>query len=142
MRGEIATIGTMSVADAFDANVLINAVTGTALFQGSIDAIARSTDRLGSMILLPEVLTKPLRVGGDRELRDLTSILATFSLKSVDQEIADAAVTLGAKYRLKAPDAIHLATAVVWGAERFYTHNTKDFGPQITEIDVVVPGAD
>ncbi len=30
--------------------------------------------------------------------------------------------------------------AVVWGAERFYTHNTKDFGPHITEIEVVVPG--
>lgn len=51
-------------------------------------------------------------------------------------------MTLGAKYGLKAADVIHLATAVVWGAERFYTHNTKDFGPHITKIDIVVPGAD
>jgi predicted nucleic acid-binding protein len=48
-------------------------------------------------------------------------------------------MAFGAKYRLKAADAIHLATAVVWGAERFHTSNRRDFGPHVTEVEVVHP---
>ena len=129
------------MSDAFDANVLIGAARPAGPSAVDQDVILRSEERIGSVILLPEVLTKPLRIGELTELSSLNELLGTFDLKPVDEEIADAAVTLGAKYRLKSPDAIHLATAVVWGAERFYTHNTKDFGDHITEIDVVVPGA-
>lgn len=127
------------MSDAFDSNVLIGAARKVAPNLSDRRAISGSPSRLGSVMLLPEVLSKPIRVGDDSELSALNVLLAAFDLKSVDEEIADAAVTLGAKYGLKAPDAIHLATAVVWGAERFYTHNTKDFGDHITEIDVVVP---
>lgn len=129
------------MSDGFDANVLIGAARPTGPSAVDQDVILRSEERIGSVILLPAVLTKPLRIGEMTEFSSLNELLGTFDLKPVDEEIADAAVTLGAKYRLKSPDAIHLATAVVWGAERFYTHNTKDFGPHITEIDVVVPGA-
>ena len=91
------------------------------------------------MVLLPEVLTKPLRAENHTEFSVLVPILSTIDLKPVDEEIADASVVMGAKYGLKAADAIHLATAVVWGAARFHTNNRKDFGPHITEIDVVWP---
>jgi predicted nucleic acid-binding protein len=60
-------------------------------------------------------------------------------LKPVDREVAEAAMAFGAKYRLRAADAIHLATAVVWGAERFHTNNRRDFGPHVTEVEVVHP---
>lgn len=127
------------MSDAFDSDVLIRAANPSSL--GDVDraVLAERVDRIGSVVLLPETMIKPYRMGAVPESARLTEILATFDLKPVDEDIADAAVTLGAKYGLRAPDAIHLATAVIWGAERFYTHNTKDFGEHITEIDVVVP---
>ncbi|WP_309711542.1 PIN domain-containing protein [Pseudolysinimonas sp.] len=129
------------MTDAFDANVLIAAARPGDATDADRLVISQSSNRIGSVVLLPEVLTKPLQTGDRAEIATLTRFLASIELKSVDVEIADAAVALGAKYRLKAADAIHLATAVVWGAERFYTHDTKDFGLHITEIDVVRPGA-
>lgn len=130
------------MSDAFDSDVLIRAAKPAP--EGDVDRVVLegSLDRIGSVVLLPETTIKPFRLGDSAELSNLTEILARVDLKPVDEDIADASVTLGAKYGLRAPDAIHLATAVVWGAVRFYTHNTKDFGPHITEIDIVVPGAD
>lgn len=124
--------------DAFDADVVIFSARRDDVGAAARRSLASSAERIGSVVLLPEVLSKPMRSGG-REYGILTSVLATFDLKLADQEIADAATTFAAKYRLKAADAIHLATAVVWGAERFHTNNRKDFGPHITEIDVVHP---
>jgi predicted nucleic acid-binding protein len=48
-------------------------------------------------------------------------------------------VDLAAKYTLRAADAIHLATAVLAGADRFITNNRKDFGHQIAELDITYP---
>lgn len=131
--------GTTSVTDAFDAEVLISAASIGPRAPAAQAAIESSMSRIGSVVLLPEVLSKPLRTDDLRERNALVALLSTFDLKPVDEEIADAAVTLGAKYRLRAPDAIHLATAVVWGAARFHTNNRKDFGPGVTEIEVVWP---
>lgn len=127
------------MTDAFDADVVIFAAGDGPRSAPSLDAIRHSKGRIGSVILLPEVLIKPLRQGGLDEAARIDEIMASFELLPVDEEIADAAVALGAKYRLKTADAIHLSTAVVHGAERFFTNNTKDFGDHITEIDVVVP---
>jgi predicted nucleic acid-binding protein len=136
---ETATPEIVSMPDAFDADVLIHAVNETREHGACARVLAAATERVGSVVLLPEVLAKPTRVGNQEEAGLLTDLLATFELKVVDDDVADAAVMLGAKYGLKAADAIHLATAVVHGAERFFTNNTKDFGDHITEIDVVVP---
>ena len=48
---------------------------------------------------------------------------------------------MAATHRLRAADAFHLATAVVAGADRFITNNRRDFGPSITEIEIVYPDA-
>jgi predicted nucleic acid-binding protein len=125
--------------DAFDADVVIYSARQDSAGSAARRSLASTSDRIGSVVLLPEVLPKAIRSGGGPEFDILTSVLATLELKPVDQDIAEAATTFGAKYGLKAADAIHLATAVVWGAERFHTNNRKDFGPHITEIDVVHP---
>lgn len=127
--------------DAFDADVLIYSARRDDTGASARRSLASSSERIGSVVLMPEVLAKSIRTGSRPEYAILTSVLATFDLKVVDHEIAEAATTFGAKYRLKAADAIHLATAVVWGAERFHTNNRKDFGPHISEIDVVHPSA-
>jgi predicted nucleic acid-binding protein len=50
------------------------------------------------------------------------------------------AVAFGATYRLRAVDAVHLATALQAGADRFLTNNRRDFArTKVAEIDVVHP---
>ncbi|HKA12985.1 MAG TPA: hypothetical protein VKI99_21195 [Candidatus Dormibacteraeota bacterium] len=49
------------------------------------------------------------------------------------------AVGLGALYRLRSADAVHLATAVGAGADRFITNNQRDFPKAIAEVEVVYP---
>jgi predicted nucleic acid-binding protein len=127
--------------DAADSDTIIFAAKGDprghtaqTLLRGDV----RMGSWIGSCLLLPEVLSLPLRTGASVEYGRLELLLARIDLKPVDVETALLATSLGAKYRLKAPDAIHLATAIVWGAERFHTNNSKDFGAHIAEIEVVL----
>lgn len=129
------------MSDAFDSDVLIHLVNDTAEAASVRAAVAHAESVIGSVVLLPETLSKPLRLGNAQEYHDLVELLSRFSLKPVDVDVADASISLAAKYGLRAADAIHLATAVVWGAERFHTNNRKDFGPHITEVEVAWPSA-
>ena len=130
--------------DAFDADVLIYAaVPGhplgeqvAALFRSATPATAVG---LGSVLLLPEVLGRPLRDGAVDEVRILAALLARLDLRPVDRATAELATALSSRYRLKAADATHLATAVDMGADRFITNNKRDFPPAITEIQVTYP---
>lgn len=123
--------------DAYDADILIYAARNDDLGTAALNELRRGVQRMGSVILLPEVLSRPLRNKDEAEHEFLVRWLSQIDLKPVDEEIAEAATTLGAKYRLKVANAIHLATAVVWGAERFHTNNRRDFDGQITEVEVV-----
>jgi predicted nucleic acid-binding protein len=132
--------------DAFDADALIYAsVPGHPLGQRVI-ALFRSAGPgtmagTGSVLLLPELLSKPLRDGNADEIRILTGLLARMDLRPVDRATAELATALSSTYRLRAANATHLATAVSMGAERFITNNQRDFGPDIKEIDVTYPDA-
>ena len=142
--------------DAFDADALIYAaVPGHQLGQRVL-AVFRSagpgmTAGTGSVLLLPELLAKPLcdkalrdkavRGGSTDEVRILAGLLARLDLRPVDRATAELATALAARYRLRAADATHLATAVSMGARRFITNNKRDFGADIEEIDVTYPDA-
>jgi predicted nucleic acid-binding protein len=133
--------------DAFDADVLIYAaVPGhplgrrvLALFSGEPPGSAPAPAGVGSTLLLPELLTKPTRDQADGELIALTAVLARLELRPLDQATAQLAVALGAIYGLRAADAVHLATAVGVGADRFLTNNRRDFPHTISEIDITYP---
>lgn len=127
------------MTDAFDADVLIFAAHGDPRGDAAYDAIAGGGELVGSLLLLPETLSRPMRLGDDTELSGLGALLARLDLKPVDREVARAATQFAAEYRLRAADAVHLATAVVWGAERFHTNNRRDFAPGIREIEIVLP---
>jgi predicted nucleic acid-binding protein len=71
----------------------------------------------------------------------MTDLLSRLDLRPADAVTAEVATSLAAVHRLRAADALHLATAVVAHADRFITNNRKDFGSSITEIDVVYPDA-
>lgn len=133
--------------DAFDADVLIfAAVAGhplgsrvRALF--TVDGVAEPGGRAGcgSVLLLPEILTKPMRDGAAGDVVELAALLGRLELLPADRATATLATALGATYRLRAADAIHLATAVGAGADRFITNNRRDFPRSITEVDVTYP---
>ncbi len=91
------------------------------------------------MLLIPELLSKPLRDGAAEEVADLAALLGRLVLLPADRATADLATALGASYGLRAADAIHLATAVNAGADRFITNNSRDFSKSIKEIDVTYP---
>ena len=91
------------------------------------------------MLLLPEVLAKPMRDGSADEVAALAGLLGRLDLRSVDPVTAEVATTLASGYRLRAADAVHLATAVVAGANRFITNNRRDFSAAITEIEIAYP---
>ncbi len=125
------------MTDAFDTDVLIYASSGHHDAPRLRSIIFGPGENIGSLVLMPEALAKPMRLDDRNELDLLTELLDRIDLKPVDLEIATAATEYAAKYRLRAADAIHLATAVVWGAERFHTNNRKDFGPHIDEVEIV-----
>jgi len=129
--------------DAFDADVVCYAAVAghplgrrvRALFPVEPEAMAG----VGSVLLLPEVLAKPMRDGSAAEVAALAGLLGRLDLRSVDPVTAEVATTLASEYRLRAADAVHLATAVVAGADRFVTSNRRDFPASISEIDVTYP---
>ena len=88
---------------------------------------------------VPELLTKPTREGAHDEVAALVALLARLDLRPVDEQIATLATSLGATHGLRAADAVHLATAVAYGADRFITNNSADFPTTISEIDVTYP---
>ena len=94
----------------------------------------------GSVLLIPELLAKPLREGRDDEIDALAFFLARIELLPLDRATADLATVIASTYRLKPIDAAHLATAVNVGADRFITNNRRDFARvTVREIDVTFP---
>ena len=130
--------------DCFDADALIYAAIHGHLLGQRVAALFRRTGPgtvagAGSVLLLPEVLSKPLRDGTAEEVRTLAGLLARLDLRPVDRATAELATALSSRYRLRAADATHLATAVSLGADRFITNNQRDFPAGITEIHITYP---
>ena len=83
---------------------------------------------LTSMLLVTELLTKPLRDRNKSLANMYLAFLSTFpnlQIKSVSYGISLRAAKLRAKYGLKTPDAIFLATAIEEEAEVFVTNDLR-----------------
>lgn len=129
--------------DAFDSDAIIYAANpGHPLGSRVLALLERTEQRpagLGSVLLLPEVLSKPTRLGQRAALAALQELLGRLDLRETDRATATLAAALGATYALKTADAVHLATAIRAGATRFVTNNRRDFGGDIEEIEIVFP---
>ncbi len=125
--------------DAFDADVLIYAAVNDPPGAPIARLFERNPAGVGSVLLIPELLSQPIRHRRSTEIRILQFMLSRLELIAMDVRTADGAALLGAKYTLRAADAVHLATAVIARADRFITNNTKDFPVSISEIDVTYP---
>ncbi len=129
--------------DAFDADVLIYAAVRDHQLGRRVLILLREPGReqagIGSVLLLPEILSKPLAQGDAAEVSALARLLARLDLRPVDRHTAELATALGGRYGLRAADATHLATAINVGADRFITDNQRDFQRSISEIQVTYP---
>lgn len=125
--------------DAFDSDAIIYAAVPDHPLGRRVLALFRQGGRqpagAGSVLLLPEILGKPLHDGQTTEVRILAGLLSC-----IDRATGDLATALASKYGLRAADATHLATAVGLGAERFITNNQRDFPRGITEVKATYPG--
>lgn len=135
------------MVDAFDADVLIYAAVPDhplgrrvrALFPAEPTTASGVVAGIGSVLLIPEVLTKPMRDGAVAEAEALATLIGRLELRPVDEALAELATALGSTYGLRAADAVHLATAVISGADRFITNNSSDFPKTIAEVHVTYP---
>jgi predicted nucleic acid-binding protein len=81
-----------------------------------------------SVVTLTEVLTLPKRLGRtvlEREYRELLTQSPFFLLVPIDVASAELAAELRARYNLRTPDALQVATALVRRCEAFLTNDAR-----------------
>ena len=94
---------------------------------------------VSSYLTLMEILVKPNAEGLLQAARDYEYYLTTFpnlTFYEMGLEVAKKASDLRATERIKAPDAIQIATAILYGATAFLT-NDKIF-ERIKGLDVLI----
>lgn len=117
------------VSVLFDTNILIDYLNG--IEQAKIE-LDRYSDKAISLITWMEVM-----VGATPETEGIIKgFLNGFDNLPVDGQVAELAVVLRKKHKIKLPDAIVWATAQV-NRRLLVTRNTKDFSPD--EPGVRVP---
>jgi len=100
---------------------------------------AGQLEAVTSVLTLTETLIHPMRLGNNAQVEQYRElILGTQNIMTlyIDEFIALTAADLRARYRLKTPDAIQLATAISEECEAFLT-NDRDLR-RVTEISVLI----
>lgn len=118
---------------AFDANVVIDGLLGVQEARAELRRAVNQTGRAWlSRMAWIEVMSK----GSGAELREMERFLAGFAIDEIDSEIAERAAALRRERRkLRSPDAIILATALIRGRV-LVTRNTKDFPAEMPGIRI------
>lgn len=80
-----------------------------------------------STVTMAEVLAGPYAAGEEALARRYREVLESWQLVDLTGDIAEQAARLRARYKLKLPDALQLATALAINADAFITHD-RDFG--------------
>ena len=83
-------------------------------------------DAVSSVLTLAEVLVKPLRNGNLNLVREYCGVLVDgedYTLVPVNSEIAIRAAELRARYNLRTPDSVHVATALATGCDAILTND-------------------
>ena len=92
-----------------------------------------------SVITLIEILVKPRRDGNLAVAKDYEDLLLTFpnlKILNLDLKISDIASDLRAKYVIKTPDAIQIATTICGGSKSFITND--DSLKKVEEVRVIL----
>lgn len=118
---------------SFDSNIIIDALAGYDPARAEID---RATDYDARAWISRAVWIEVMSKGEGEGLRRAEALLSGFGVDELDSEIAARAAALRRERpRLKAMDAIILATALTRGRV-LVTRNTKDFPAEMPGIRV------
>ncbi len=109
---------------SFDANIVIDALLG---FDRARAELKRATSGGARAWMSRMAWIEVMSKGDGPGLRDTEYFLTGFAIDEIDKEIAERAAALRRERpKLRSPDAIILATALVKGRV-LITRNTKDF---------------
>ena len=118
---------------AFDASIVVDALSGHEMARAEI---ARAIDLSGRPWISRMVWIEVLSKEAAPRLKDVEFFLSGFGIDELDMEIAGRAAALRReRARLKSPDAIILASALLRGRV-LVTRNIKDFPAQMPGIRV------
>lgn len=126
-----------------DTAPLIYFIEGHTEFQPFLKELFLSVDNdklrfISSMITVLEVLVKPLKEDRIDLVNQYTEILTNskgIEIYDINIGVAKEAAVLRAKYNLRTPDALQLATAMVFGAEAFLTNDLRL--KSVSEIEIL-----
>ncbi len=92
-----------------------------------IDVIETSSlQALTSVLTLTEIMVQPLKMGNTNLAQEYLDILVSrddYTLVSITAEIAITAGAIRARYSLRTPDAIHVATAIATDCDTILTND-------------------
>jgi predicted nucleic acid-binding protein len=118
---------------ALDTSPLIYVFEKHALHFAKVEPVIAAIDAgtlrgVASTLALLETLVGPIQ-SGNAALADVYRRARTqapnFELVPVDDRVAELAANVRARHHFKTPDTIHLATAVVSGADAFLTNDQQ-----------------
>jgi predicted nucleic acid-binding protein len=129
-----------------DTAPLIYFIEGHSAYQPILSRLFDFNDKgnfsfVTSSVTLLEVLVKPLREGQiaiAKQYRDILTTASGIEIFDVTSPIAEQAAKLRAKYNVRTPDSIQLATCIELGAEYFLTNDDKL--KVVSEVMVVTVG--
>lgn len=105
-----------------------------------IDAVENQPIRAySSVITLAEVLIQPLRTGDkvlEQEYRNILVNNESYQLIPITVHVAEIAADLRARYNLRIPDALHVASALRAGCDAFLTNDSGI--KRVTDMTVLV----
>jgi uncharacterized protein len=124
-----------------DAEPIIYFVEGVSGLAEQVDArlSAPGVEVLSSDLTRMECRVKPLRDGNTDLLIDFDRFFSdsVAEIVSLTREVVDRATELRATYRVRTPDALHLAAAIVGGCSTFLTNDHRLSQVQGIRIEVL-----
>lgn len=92
-----------------------------------------------SVITLTEVLNHPLKLGNkqlEKAYRDILVNSIQYQLIPINIPIAESAANLRARYNLRTPDALHVASAIYHRCDAFLTNDTGI--RRVTDLPILI----
>jgi len=92
-----------------------------------------------SSLVIAELLVKPFEMGDftlAKKYKALVSIFPNLTLREIDYMVLEKSAEIRARYKIRTPDAIFIATAILERADVFITNDIKL--KNVKEIEVII----